>query len=149
MFSRDFEQIIDRPVINALQSPEASLLGSADNITFTHSGLANPQGEILRSTLQRTQYSLLKENIIRTTWDVLDQTANTHPQQRELAGSVRELHFMYLDDDGNSYSSWPPPSSSKISALPKAIRVTLTLPKWGKLSQLYITSGHSLDAIPS
>jgi len=147
MISRDLEQIIDRPIINSLQSPEISLIGSENKITFTHGGLVNPQGKILRSTLQRTQYSLSKENIIRTTWNVLDQTENSKSQERQLMGSVQELHFSYLDKDGNFSSTWPAPNNT--SPLPKAIRITITIEKWGKLTQLYITSGGALNAAPT
>ncbi|MDR3492523.1 MAG: type II secretion system minor pseudopilin GspJ [Gammaproteobacteria bacterium] len=147
LISRDLEQIIDRPIINAERAQEASLIGSSQKIIFTHGGVTNPQGELLRSTLQRTQYSLLKEHLIRTTWEVLDQAPETKAQDRELMGSIQKLDFSYLDQEGHFSSSWP--AANNTTPLPKAIRITLTISNWGTFSQLYLISGAALNALPA
>jgi general secretion pathway protein J len=136
LLSRDIEQVIDRPVTNAKNILEASLIGTPDILTFTHTGLANPMGQLTRSTLQRVQYYRVKNNLIRLTWLVLDQTQKTLPDSRRLLSGVTSVRFEYLDMQNQWADRWPPPSQ-KTAGLPKAVRVSLTLDQWGTINQLY------------
>lgn len=136
LMSRDFEQTVNRPVTNAKEIVEAAFIGTPDTVTFTHAGIANPLGMLQRSTLQRTQYSLNNDHLIRSIWPVLDQTAKTLPSYRTLLRSITALRFEYLDNQGKFHNNWPP-ADQKQATFPCAVRMTLTLKKWGPLSQLY------------
>jgi general secretion pathway protein J len=148
IFSRDIEQAIDRPINNAAGSREASFIGETDRVIFTHAGFANPFGQIQRSTLQRTTYFKNNNSFIRQSWQALDQVSNTPTQQRDLFAPVTELKFKYLDNHSKLHNSWPPPDQPNASALPRGIQIIFTLPTWGEISQFYIISGQSLDALP-
>ena len=115
-------------------------------VTFTHGGLKNPADAILRSTLQRTQYSIENQQLIRESWDVLDQTAKTQPEKRVLYQGVNDLRFEYLDSEGKFQNNWPKENGQ--DALPVAIRVTLSLQNWGKISQLYLLKGQNVPKNP-
>lgn len=143
LISRDFEQIIDRPIINAAGTQEPALYGTNTDIQFTHAGLANPLGELNRSTLQRTHYFLRKNSLVRETWPELDQTRHTLSSQRLLLQEVSDLRFQYLDQKGKFQNVWPAPDQADTS-LPKAIRISITIKNMGKISQLYIITGQSL-----
>ena len=143
LMSRDIEQTINRPVLNTKGGQDGPFMGARQNITFTHAGFANPLGELHRSTLQRTGYIFKNENLIRQTWDVLDQTADTKTNSRTLLTSVTDLQFEFLDDKGKFQTTWPL-SAQTGSPLPRAVRVSLTLKKWGKLTQLYLIPGQNL-----
>src|SRR5688572_19537117 len=80
--SRDIEQAIDRPITNALNRLEPGLLGTHDTLTLSHGGYSNPNGQLNRSTLQRTRYRLNQNTLYRDVWPVLDQTAKTLPSER-------------------------------------------------------------------
>ncbi len=136
LMSRDFEQVINRPVTNAKGIVEGPFLGTPDTVTFTHGGVANPFGSLQRSTLQRTQYFLDKEHLVRSIWPVLDQVQKTLPNDRILLRSITALRFEYLDNQGQFQNNWPPPDQ-KQTVLPRAVRVIITLEKGGILSQLY------------
>jgi general secretion pathway protein J len=142
IIQNDFEQILDRPISNATGGPEASIMGSATEIKFTHAGFSNPQGELNRSTLQRVYYFLSQNHLIRQTWPVLDPTQDTQVSQRRLLDDVADIRFQYLDANGKFQNGWPVIGQPD-SALPRAIRVILTLKKSGKLSQLYIIPGQT------
>lgn len=143
LLSRDLEQTIDRPVINAKGTLEASFIGDHSQIVFTHGGLADPTGQAQRSTLQRTAYVIENKNFIREVWPVLDQAHASKPAQRNLLSSVQEGSFQFMDDKNVFYNSWPPSLQSKSQALPRAVRVTLTLKGWGKITQMYVISGQT------
>src|SRR6185312_5679581 len=52
LLSRDIEQTVNRPIVNASGMLEG-FIGSSHTITFTHAGFVNPFGQLQRSTLQR------------------------------------------------------------------------------------------------
>lgn len=142
LMSRDFEQVIDRPVINAKNMSEGALVGTPRMVTFTHSGWANPGGIAPRATLQRMQYSIENHRLIRSIWPVLDQTAKTEPIPRVLYDKISNLRFEYLDDKGKFQNNWP--TENAPTALPVAIRVTLILENWGKITQIYLLKGQNV-----
>lgn len=146
LVSRDFEQAINRPITNAKGAIDSALIGTPRNVAFTHAGLANPLGQLQRSTLQRTQYELDKQNFIRETWPVLDQVPKTPSSQRILLDYVTDVRFEYLDYQGRFQNNWPPPESTQAN-LPRAIRISLTLQNWGKISQLYLLPAAGQDIV--
>lgn len=137
LMSRDFEQTMNRPITNAKNIVDPSFVGTTDTVTFTHGGLSNPMNMMQRSTLQRTQYSLNNERLMRSIWPVLDQTQKTLPSNRIILKSVTALRFDYLDAKGQFQNNWPP-ADQKEAIFPRAVRVTLTLKNWGTFSQLYL-----------
>jgi general secretion pathway protein J len=136
LMANDFEQTINRPITSSKDSID-SFIGTPNSVTFTHAGLANPLGELQRSTLQRVQYSLNKEHLLRLTWPVLEQTTKTQPSQRILLNNVDDLRFEYLNEKGVFQHNWPT-ADNKSDALPNAVRVTFNINHWGKMSQVYI-----------
>ena len=143
LVSRDIEQTINRPVSNAAGVSEG-LIGTTHALTFTHAGFANPFAIEQRSTLQRVRYQLTDGNLVRLTWPVLDQTTSTNPAQRKLLSGVIDLVFTYLDEQGHFTQNWNA-GGQNTASLPRAVRITLTLKNWGKLSQLYLIPGQPLD----
>lgn len=136
LLSRDIEQAINRPITNAKGGREPSLVGTSDTLTLTHTGFANPIGQLQRSTLQRSQYRFNGHTLLRETWEVLDQTAKSLPHARVLLDTLSEIQFEYLTSQGRYTNNWPDGASA--SALPKGIRVHLTIKHWGKLTQFYL-----------
>jgi general secretion pathway protein J len=140
--ARDAEQIINRPVMDAKGTLRPTFEGYAKQVTFTHGGLANPSGKYPRTTMQRTSYSFDGNSLVRQVWPVLDSVQSTMPQQRKLLNDVSEMHFDYLDEKGFFHNTWPPAEQTKSSPLPRAVRITITLAHWGKLTQLYLIAAH-------
>lgn len=144
LMARDFEQALDRPITSAADTLENAFVGSYSTATFTHGGLANPLGKLQRSTLQRTQYLVINNKLIRKNWAALDQTVHTSTSSRELLTDVTDLHFEYLDKNGKFEERWPldqptPPE------LPRAVRMYLTLRDLGKISQTYVIPAQKPD----
>lgn len=137
LLSRDIEQAINRPITSAKGGVDPAFIGTPKTLVFTHAGFANPQGQLQRSTLQRSQYSLEKGNLLRETWQVLDQTAKTLPSQRILLDSLSDLRFEYLDQQGKFTNNWPADGISQ-SALPRGVRIHLTIKNWGNITQFYL-----------
>ncbi|MDR3478883.1 MAG: type II secretion system minor pseudopilin GspJ [Gammaproteobacteria bacterium] len=143
LMSRDIEQTIDRPITNAKGMKESAFVGAADQLAFTHGGMANPEGQLQRSTLQRVSYHLENGKLIRETWNVLDQVPTTHGNSRTLLNAVTEMRIEYLDQNGIFRHSWPAAEQTNSPPLPRGVRISLTLEKWGKITQFYVISGQA------
>jgi general secretion pathway protein J len=146
LISRDFEQIVNRP-ISVPNGSENAFIGYPQSVFFTHGGVANPLGQLHRSTLQRTNYIIEDNKLIRITWPVLDYAGKIQPDQRVLITGVKSLRFQYLDEKNKFTDRWPPPDQTQV-ALPKAIRITIELQDSGKLSQLYVMPAQNLAPTP-
>ena len=144
LLSRDIEQMIDRPIKNSELNTEAALIGTTKSITFTHGGLANPLGQLQRSTLQRTCYYQANDHLVRQTWEVLDQAPSSKPNSRPLLNELAALHFQYLDTEKHYNDRWPPANQPKAPVFPTAVKVSLRLKHWGTITQVYLISGSSL-----
>lgn len=143
LLSRDVEQTLNRPVIDA-QGAIQGFIGQSDMMTFTHAGLANPFGQLLRTTLQRTRYQFSQNNLIRMTWPALDLTRDTTSDSRTLLTNISTAKFEYLDSKGHFQSVWPPLDQQN-AILPRAVRVSLTLKNWGKIQEIYIIASQPLE----
>lgn len=138
VMSRDIEQAINRPIVNSDGREEAAFVGTLKSFQFTHTGFANPLGNLPRSNLQRTGYAWDDKNrIYRLTWPVLDQTPKSQPDQRWLLSNVEDAHFQYLDHEGKFHDKWPVEDKSD-EPLPRGVRIYLTIAKWGEMTQLYL-----------
>ncbi len=136
MLSRDVEQIVNRPILNAKGNEEAALIGTPQALIFTHTGFANPTGELLRSSLSRTGFVLSDGTLSRLTWLALDQAPNATAHRRLLLSNVTG-HFEYLDQEGRFHEAWPV-DEKKDQPLPKAVKIKLTITRWGSIDQLYV-----------
>lgn len=143
MVSRDIEQTLDRPIINAGGKQEAAFIGTPRGFVFTHTGIANPTG-LLRSTLQRAGYGWHDQALWRITWPVVDQAPQTKSHERRLL-DVEKMSVEYLDKNGQFQPNWPAIGQAQ-EVLPKAVRITLSIANWGSLSQLYIIPAQSIKA---
>jgi general secretion pathway protein J len=149
LLSRDIEQAMNRPIINGKNHHESAFQGALDKVSLTHGGESNPGSMALRSTLQRDNYFIEKNSLVREVFPVLDQVQASQSQRRVLLSGILEGHFDYLDSKGIFHNTWPPADETKATALPAAVRITLKLAGWGDFSQLYIipaitdTSAHA------
>lgn len=143
LLSRDIEQAIDRSSSVPAENPDA-FQGTAESITFTHTGLANPNAELTRPTLQRIRYAADHSQLIRFTWPLPDSPPQTSPAQRMLLGQITRLEFAYLDKKGQFHNRWPL-SGEEATPLPRGVRVRLTIEKMGTIEQLYPVAGQALN----
>lgn len=148
VMSRDVEQAINRPIINSSGQEERAFVGTPQSFVFTHAGMANPNGALLMTTMQRTRYEWHDNTLYRVTWPTLDQAPETKVHSRILLNGVSELRFQYLDKKGHFQHNWPGEGESK-NALPRAVRITMTISDWGKISQLYVISAEASSLTPS
>jgi general secretion pathway protein J len=78
-------------------------------LSLTRGGWANPAG-LPRSELQRVSYLLRDGRLIRQHLPVLDTTAATAVEERELLDQVEALSFRFMDEGLAWSPTWPTPA---------------------------------------
>jgi len=137
IFSRDVEQTINRPITNAFGKEEASFIGTYNSFSFTHLGAASGGQFFASNGMQRTRYVFTGNTLLRMVWPVLDMAPNTISRTQHLLTGLSDVHFEYLSSNNRFYQNWPL-NDQNGQVLPLAIRIFLTIPNWGKMSELYL-----------
>ena len=143
VMSRDIEQVVNRPVLSEYGTEEGPFVGSPQSFMFTHTGFANPTGAAQQSVLQRAGYEASDQKIMRVTYSALDQAPKSTVHKRVVLANAADVRFEYLDKDGRFHTNWPV-KELRDQLLPRAVRVYLTIPNWGKMSQLYVIPSQSV-----
>lgn len=140
----DLYQLHPREVRDILgQEREAPLLadGTGDYvIRLSRDGWRNPIGTVPRSTIQRVQYRLEDDALIREHWPVLDPVLGTEIVENTLLENVDAINIEYLDDQLEWRSEWPPlqsasgPPTGFLS--PRAIRFRIEIRGFGLIERL-------------
>jgi general secretion pathway protein J len=138
MITDDFAQLNPRYVRDELgRASEPPLVTDSldENIVrLSRSGWRNPI-PLSRGTLQRVQYRLDEEELIREYWLVMDHSLGAEPRSRVLLENVRSIEIEYLSADSVWHQAWPPLTQNPASAFayPGAVRITLDLADWGEI----------------
>jgi general secretion pathway protein J len=107
-------------------------------LRLTRGGWSNPSRAPFRGTLQRLQYRLDEDVLIREYWPVLDRVLGEKPRSERLLTGVERIEFAYLDQGPEWLTQWPPPARATPGngERPRAIRVTLKLADFGTLERV-------------
>ncbi len=137
---------------NALNSGNTGAPGSVAapsgmvQLSFTRGGWANPAG-LPRSELQRVGYLVRDGKLIRQHVPILDATAATAFEERELLDQVEVLSFRFMDESLAWYNVWPTPTLQRqppgalLRARPVAVEVTLRLKDYGLVTRIIEVAG--------
>lgn len=138
MFSRDLEQAVDRSVLNESGQKEAAFIGMPTQMTFTHTGQASLLSGGTESQLQRVSYRASDSAFSRVSTSALDRAKKTPVVSRRLSNQMQEVRFQYYSRTNKRfYNDWPLKDETK-QALPSGIRLSVTIPNMGKMSQFYV-----------
>lgn len=117
---RDLRETVARPVRDSFGKDLPAFVGSANTLEFTRLGFANPQAEP-RANLERVLYALDAGTLKRGRYEVLDRAPTTAPTLTDSKVKVEEFRLRYLDADNRWLDAWPPPQTSDITRLPRAV----------------------------
>lgn len=130
-FERDWSQVSPRGIRNQYGDEEANIVITDDTITFTHSGWSNLLGR-QRSNLQRVQYLVDDNRLLRRYWQSLDQGIGEQPVETVLLDHVESMEVAFLNPAGEPTRSWPPDQSSN-DGQPILLELKLELPDRGDI----------------
>ena len=144
LMSGDFSNLAPRFVRDELGTAgEAPLLADGRlfgvELRLSRGGWPNPAGLPHRGTLQRVQYRLDDDKLIRECWSVMDHVLGQEPRSQELLSGVNEFKLFYLDTQNERRTQWPPPAqttSTVVGQRPRAVRIVLDIKDWGAVERL-------------
>ncbi len=144
IIERDIEQAVNRSIRDNYGDIKPPLVGSREALEFTRSGRRNPGG-FSRSNLQRIAYGVEDEQLMRSSWGVLDRAQDSDAASGPLFDDVEEIEFSYLDDKLKWQSEWPVRNLSQTKklkpALPLAVGLTIESEQWGEIKRLFRVAG--------
>ena len=133
-FSRDWTQVSPRKIRNQYGDEESNIIIDDGVITFTRSGWSNLLGQ-KRSTLQRVQYLVIENQLIRRHWRSLDQGIAELPLQAVLLDDVESLEVEFLDATEKAIRVWPVDSDLD-GGRPVVLAFRLDLSDIGEISRI-------------
>ncbi len=137
LVGRDVEQIVARSIRDQFGDRQPALIGDSSTIEMSRIGWRNP-AHLPRSRIQRVGYQLTEDNLLRSSWGVLDRAQDTEPTGSEVLNDIDELGFRYFDLEQGWQTHWPLDNedASRL-VLPAAVEVTLTLKDFGNIVWLF------------
>ena len=141
IIERDFQQMLNRPVLTATNTTEDALVFSRNQdriqINFTRMGYVNPLNVENRSTLQRVGYEYKDQTLSRITWFALDRVEEENQGKRILLENVSDFNWKFYDEKNISYNIWPPTARDS-NTIPSLIVLSFNLAGWGKVERYMV-----------
>jgi general secretion pathway protein J len=151
-FQQDVSQLIYRPIRNEYGDSVPAIQATMQQIELTRTGWRNPLQQP-RSQLQRVNYSVEKQTLWRTYWQVLDRTRDSQPQRTALLTDVTVFKLRFLDNQALWHDEWSSAVQTQLAGKSlqlKAIEVNLSLEGWGEIIWLFPTTAPpSLPKLPN
>ena len=132
VLDRDLREAVARPVRGNFGQQLPAFAGAADHLELTRLGFANPQAEP-RSNLERVLYELDAGSLKRGRFAVLDRAPTTAPTVVDLKVKTEDFRLRYLDSANRWLDAWPPPQTTDITLLPRAVQWRLRTPNDGEI----------------
>jgi general secretion pathway protein J len=133
-FNRDWIQVSPRKIRNQYGDEESNIIIDDNSITFTRSGWSNLLGH-KRSTLQRVQYLVIEEQLVRRHWASLDQGIAEQPIQVVLLDDVESMEVELQNSSGRAIRDWPAAEGTN-NGSPVLLAFRLELPDMGEITRL-------------
>ena len=153
LLRRDTMQAIDRPIRDSDGNPESAFVCDGSNsLIFTRTGLIDPFNSSRLSTMQRIGYVLSGTQLVRLTWDVLDQPPHSRPEKQVLLDGVTSIHWQFRTRNNITSNSWPPVVGTNMQRentdLPRAVLLLMHLKNGGVVEGVFPvpSSGVQLNA---
>jgi len=136
----DFQLLRPRPIRDGFGDVQPSLAaGDGSYVEFTRAGWRNPLN-LPRSGLQRVAYRLDSDQLIRSSWRVLDRAQDSQPVDAVLLDKVEDVQWQYLDASQNWHSRWPDTNTAEEradAAPPIGVEVRIRTRDVGELRFLF------------
>ncbi len=133
-FSRDWTQVSPRRIRDQFGDEKWNIVIGENSIEFTRGGLSNLLGK-KRSTLQRVQYLVINEQLVRRHWRSLDQGIGEEPIQVVILDEVEAMEAEFLTSLRKPIRVWPPESGD--GGDPILLSFRLELPDMGEVYRYY------------
>lgn len=131
--NRDWTQVSSRKILDQYGDEKPHIVIEDNSITFTHSGWSNLLQQ-KRSELQRVQYLVKENQLIRQYWVSLDQVTAEEPISTVLIDDVETFEIHFIDSSEQAIERWPL-EEQRVNS-PIALRVEIDIKQFGKVHRI-------------
>jgi general secretion pathway protein J len=134
--NRDWMQVSSRKILDQYGDEKHHIVIEDNGISFTHSGWSNLL-QHKRSELQRVQYRVEANQLIRQYWVSLDQATAEEPISTVLVDNVESFAVHFIDGSEQAIEQWPlnEQDGQRVSK-PIALRVEIDVKQFGQVHRI-------------
>jgi general secretion pathway protein J len=134
--NRDWTQVSSRKILDQYGDEKPHIVIEDNSISFTHSGWSNLL-QRKRSELQRVQYLVKENQLIRQYWVSLDQVTAEEPISTVLIDDVEYFSIYLIDSSEQPLERWPlAEQSQQRVGKPIALRVEIDVKHFGQVHRI-------------
>ncbi|MEE8365301.1 MAG: type II secretion system minor pseudopilin GspJ [Gammaproteobacteria bacterium] len=133
-FNRDWMQVSPRKIRNQYGDTENQVVLADNSISFTRSGWGNLL-QHKRSELQRVQYQLVGNKLLRRHWRSLDQGIGEEPLTTVILSAVESFEIQFIDAEERPINRWPDEVTQGLGE-PVALILVVNLDKFGEIRRI-------------
>lgn len=131
--NRDWMQVSPRKILDQYGDEKSNIVIVDNSISFTHSGWSNLLQQ-KRSELQRVQYLVIDNQLIRQYWASLDQGTAEEPIATVLMEDIESFQIHFIDSSEQAIEDWPL-AVGAVDA-PIALRVEIDAQQIGQIHRI-------------
>lgn len=138
---QDTRQFVPRAVRSNDMKILSQFTGQHRYVEFTRGGMINPMSQAMESSLSRVAYTCDHDKLIRRSWLNLDTPDRHQHHDNVILDHLHSCSFDYVSNYNQILPDWRVfklEKKQKLSAIPKAIRLTINPDNWGDMSLLFI-----------
>ncbi|MFT5548622.1 MAG: general secretion pathway protein J [Candidatus Azotimanducaceae bacterium] len=134
--SRDWMQVSSRKILDQYGDEKPHIIIKDNSISFTHSGWSNLLQQ-KRSELQRVQYLVKENQLIRQYWTSLDQMIAEEPIATVLIDDIESFSVHFIDSSEQAIERWPlgEQDEQRVNK-PIALRVDIDVKNFGQVHRI-------------
>jgi general secretion pathway protein J len=134
--NRDWTQVSSRKILDQYGDEKPHIVIEDNSISFTHSGWSNLLQQ-KRSELQRVQYLVKENQLIRQYWVSLDQATAEEPISTVLIDDVESFSVHLIDSSEQAIERWPLDEQEQQRVdKPIALRVEIDVKQFGQVHRI-------------
>jgi len=134
--NRDWMQVSSRKILDQYGDVKPHIIIEDNSISFTHSGWSNFLQQ-KRSELQRVQYLVKENQLIRQYWTSLDQMIAEEPIATVLIDDIDSFSVHFIDSSEQAIERWPLDEQDEQRVnKPIALRVDIDVKNFGQVHRL-------------
>jgi general secretion pathway protein J len=134
--NRDWTQVSSRKILDQYGDEKSHIVIEDNSISFTHSGWSNLLQQ-KRSELQRVQYLVKENQLIRQYWVSLDQAPAEEPVSTVLIDDVEFFAIFFIDSAEQPIEQWPLAVQDQQRVdKPIALKVEIDVRQFGKVHRI-------------
>lgn len=127
LMRHDFAKLQARYVTTVTGEKQAAIKETKKpGIELTTASRNNPNNLFARSTLQRVRYTLVKDNLIRTTWPTLDGYFTEKGNQETLLQHIKKFSIRFVGKNGDLKDHWTLSARIGDTHLPRGFVMAIT-----------------------